>query len=180
MELTEKKIKSNVIYNGRILNVKCDDVLLPNGQESKREVIEHNGGSCVLAIKEDKILFVKQFRYAVNEILYEIPAGKLEKGEDPKDTAIRELNEEGGLIAKDLSLLYVMYPTPAYTEEKIYIYKAEEFVSGKMHLDDNEFLVNEWIDCDTAYKMTLDGRIKDAKTIIAVQRYWLEKFTQHS
>lgn len=174
-DFTEKQIASKRIYDGKILNLRVDDVLLPNGKTSKREIVEHNGGSSVLAVKDGKILLVTQYRYAVGETLYEIPAGKLEKGEDPKNTAIRELQEEGGLIAKDVKFLYEICPTPAYTQERIYIYYADEFIQGEMHLDENEFLEGEWVDIDEAYKMTVDGRIKDSKTIIAVQRYVIEK-----
>ena len=174
-DFTEKKIDSQRIYEGKILNLRRDDVLLPNGKTSKREVVEHNGGSSVLAIKDGKVLLVKQFRYAVGETLYEIPAGKLEKGEDAKNTAIRELSEEGGLVADDVEFLYAFCPTPAYTEERIYVYFADKFIEGDMHLDENEFLEGEWVDVDLAYQMTVDGRIKDAKTIIAIQRYVIDK-----
>ena len=90
MEFIEKTINKNRIYDGKILAVRCDEVLLPNGRTSKREIVEYNGGSCVLAAREGKLLFVKQYRYAMGEVLYEIPAGKLEKGEDPKAAAVRE------------------------------------------------------------------------------------------
>ncbi len=174
MDFTEKTLKENVVYRGKILSLKCDEVLLPNGKTSKREVVLHNGGSCVLAAKDGKVLFVKQFRYAVGETLYEIPAGKLEKGEDPKAAAVRELEEECGLVAKNIELLYETYPTPGYSSEHIFIYRCTEFAEGKVHLDENEFLTGEWIAEDEAKKMMADGRIRDGKTIIALLRHFAE------
>lgn len=174
-DFTEKKVGGVRLYDGKILNLRRDDVLLPNGRTSKREVVEHNGGSSVVVVKDGKILLVRQYRYAVGETLYEIPAGKLEKGEDPKAAALRELGEEGGIEAGDAELWYMFYPTPAYTEEKIYVYSVGDFTEGEMHLDENEFLEGEWVDLKQALEMTKDGRIRDAKTIIAVQRLALDK-----
>ncbi len=112
------------LKKGKIVNLRCDDVLLPDGESCKREVIEHSGGAAVLCVKEGKVALVRQFRYAYGEELYEIPAGKLDAGEDPAVAAVRELSEETGLTAERLNLLYVLYPTPGYTNEKIYIYRA--------------------------------------------------------
>lgn len=175
MELIEKTVKENVIYSGKILSLKCDEVLLPNGKTSKREVVLHNGGSCVLAAKDGRILFVKQYRYALGEAIYEIPAGKLEKGEDPKNTAIRELEEECGLVAEDATLLYETYPTPGYSSEHIYIYRCDRFKNGKAHLDENEFLTGEWIEEEKVRCMMKSGQIKDGKTLIALLHYFLDK-----
>jgi ADP-ribose pyrophosphatase len=112
-----------VIWNkGKILNLRCDDAELPDGKPCSREFIEHGGGACVLYVKDGKVLLVRQFRYAYGESIYEIPAGKLEQGENPIFAAARELEEEAGIKAKELQLLYVVYPTPGYTNEKIYIY----------------------------------------------------------
>ena len=120
MDLYEKTVRKNYVYQGKIINVRCDDALQADGKPCKREIIEHSGGACALYIKDNKALFVKQYRYAYGECLYEIPAGKLEKGEDPMLAAARELKEEAGVDAKKLTLLYVDYPTPGYTNEKIY------------------------------------------------------------
>ncbi len=175
MELIEKTAERNVVYRGKILSVRNDVVLLPNGRTSRREIVEHNGGSCVLAVKDGKILFVKQYRYAMGEVLYEIPAGKLEKGEDPKATAIRELEEECGLKAQNIELLYVSYPTPGYSEEKIYIYCCTSFTEGQIHLDDNEFLTGEWIEAEKVREMMKSGTIRDGKTLIALLHYFAER-----
>ena len=175
MEFIEKTINKNRIYDGKILAVRCDEVLLPNGRTSKREIVEHNGGSCVLVAREGKLLFVKQYRYAMGEVLYEIPAGKLEKGEDPKAAAVRELEEECGLVADDAELTYEIYPTPGYSEEHIYIYRCYGFKEGKVHLDENEFLTGEWIEEGEVRRMMADGRIRDGKTLVALLKYFLDK-----
>ena len=168
MEFKEKTLKKEYIYEGKILSVRKDDILLPNGNPAIREVVEHSGGSAIYCEKDGKILLVKQFRYPYKEELYEIPAGKLNEGETPEQTAIRELEEEGGIKAKKVEKLFEIYPTPAYTNEIIRIFKAKDFVEGKIKLDEDEFLSGEWIDKDLALKMVNNGQIKDAKTIIAI------------
>ncbi|MBE7081444.1 MAG: NUDIX hydrolase [Clostridiales bacterium] len=161
-------MKKNFIYNGKILSLRKDDIILPNGAPAVREVIEHSGGSAIYCEKDGKILLVKQFRYPYKEELYEIPAGKLNDGESPEETAIRELEEEGGIKAKRVEKLFDIYPTPAYTNEIIRLYKAVEFIETESCLDEDEFLSNEWIDKCQVKKMIENGQIKDAKTIIAV------------
>lgn len=173
MEYLEKTVKKNTIYEGKILSLRCDDAVLPNGQMCKREIIEHSGGACVLFIKDGKVLLVRQYRYAYGESIYEIPAGKLEKDEDPKVAAARELEEEAGIKSKNLELLYIMYPTPGYTNEKIYIYHALDGVETQRHLDDGEFLDVEYIPLSKVKEMLKYGEIKDGKTIIALQAYFL-------
>ena len=168
MDFNEKTIKENYLYNGKILNLKKDEVELPDGKSAVREMVEHSGGSAILCEKDGKILLVKQFRYPYKEVIYEIPAGKLNPGEDPSETAIRELEEEGGIKAGRVEKLFDVYPTPAYTNEIIRIFKAEDFVESKIKLDEDEFLSGEWIDKDLALKMVNNGQIKDAKTIIAI------------
>lgn len=173
MEYIEKTVQKNYIYKGKILTLRCDDALLPNGEPCKREIIEHSGGACVLYVEDEKMLFVRQYRYAYGESIYEIPAGKLEPGEDPKMAAIRELEEEAGVIAQDLELLFVNYPTPGYTNEKIYIYRANGGKKTQAHLDEGEFLDVEYIPIEHVKEMLKNGEIKDGKTIIAVQAYLL-------
>ena len=173
MDLIEKTKTKNYIYNGKIINVRCDEVLLSNGKETNREIVEHNGGSSVLCVKEGKILFVEQFRYAYGKTVIEIPAGKLEKGEDSRVTAVRELEEEAGIKAKKIEKIFEIYPTPGYTNEIIHVYYVEEFEEGTNHLDEGEFLNVKWIDKDEVKKMLESGEIKDAKTIIALQYYFL-------
>ncbi|MBQ8295519.1 MAG: NUDIX hydrolase [Clostridia bacterium] len=173
MDYTEKTIKKNYVYEGKILKLRCDDAMLPNGAPCTREIIEHSGGACVLYVEDEKALFVKQYRYAYGESIYEIPAGKLEMGEDPAKAAARELEEEAGVRADSLDLLYVMYPTPGYTNEKIYIYHAKTGAKVSAHLDEDEFLDVEYIPLATVKEMLKQGAIKDGKTIIALQAYFL-------
>ena len=175
MDYIEKTVQKNYVYQGIIVNLRCDDAQLPNGKPCKREIIEHSGGSCVLYVKENKVLLVKQFRYAYGESLYEIPAGKLEKGEEPILAAARELEEEAGVKAKDLQLLYVMYPTPGYTNEKIYIYQAFDGENVESHLDDDEFLDVVYLPVEEVKRMMQTGEIKDGKTLIALQAYLLSQ-----
>ena len=173
MDYIEKTVKKNYIYKGKILNLRCDDALLPDGRPCKREIIEHSGGACVLYVENDAVLLVKQYRYAYGENIYEIPAGKLEKGEDPMLAAFRELEEEAGVKAGRLELLFVNYPTPGYTNEKIYIYRAYDGVKTHIHLDEDEFLDAEFIPLSQVKSMLKNGEIKDGKTIIALQAYFL-------
>ncbi len=173
MGYIEKTVRKNYIYEGKILTLRNDDAELPDGRPCKREIIEHSGGACVLYVEDNKILLVKQYRYAYGESIYEIPAGKLEKGEDPILAAARELEEEAGVKAQQLQLLYVMYPTPGYTNEKIYIYQAIGGEKTDAHLDDDEFLEAEYIPVEKVKRMMQDGEIKDGKTIIALQAYLL-------
>lgn len=173
MDYVERTVKVNYVYRGKILTVRCDDAELPDGKPCKREIIEHGGGACVLYVKENKVLFVRQYRYPYGESLYEIPAGKLDKGEEPIKAAMRELEEEGGLRAQELKLLQVMYPSPGYTNEKIYIYQALSATEVGAHLDEGEFLDVIYIPIEKVKEMLKKGEITDAKTVIALQAYLL-------
>ena len=168
MEFSEKKVDSEYIYKGRILNLRKDNVALPNGNKSVREIIEHGGGSAILCVKDDNILLVKQFRYAYGKAIWEIPAGKIEKGENPTSTAFRELEEECGIKAENMTLICKMYPSPGYTEEIVYIYRAENLNTGSTHFDIDENIESCWFDVKTAKDMVKNGEINDAKTIIAI------------
>ena len=169
----EKTIKKDYVYRGKILNLRVDDALLENGAPCKREIVEHSGGACVLYEEAGKILFVKQYRYAYGETVREIPAGKLNAGETPKEAAARELEEETGVKAERLELLYEIYPTPGYTNERIYIYRVHGGEKTQAHRDEDEFLDVEWIPLGEVKEMLKQGEIKDAKTIIALQAYLL-------
>ncbi len=173
MDYIEKTVKANYIFKGKILTLRCDDAQLPDGKPCMREFIEHNGGACALYVKGDKVLLVRQYRYPYGESLYEIPAGKLDIGEEPIKAAARELEEEGGIKAKALKLLYVMYPSPGYTNEKIYIYQATDVEETQAHLDEEEYLDVEYIPLEKVKEMLKNGEITDAKTIIALQAYLL-------
>jgi ADP-ribose pyrophosphatase len=172
MDLTEKTIRKAIMYRGRILNVRCDDVLLPNGHTSVREVVDHHGGVCILAVRDDgKILFVRQFRYAYGEPVLELPAGKLEAGEDPFSAGCRELREETGMTASVYYDLGEDYPSPGYTNEIIHLYAAEGLSEVGQDLDDDEFLNVEAYTLDEALDMVYDGTLKDSKTQIALLKY---------
>lgn len=173
MQLIEKTVSKSYVYRGKIVNLRVDDALLPDGKPCKREVIEHSGGASVLYVKDGKALLVRQFRYCYGEETLEIPAGKLNAGEDPAVAAARELEEEAGVIADNLIHMFTIYPTPGYTNEKIYIYRADEVRQGRVHLDEGEFLNSCYVPLNEAMAMIADGRIKDAKTIIALQQYML-------
>lgn len=168
MQFKEKAVSKNYIYKGKILNLRKDDIILPDGNGAIREFVEHSGGSAVYCEQDGKVLLVKQFRYPYQKEIWEIPAGKLNLGESPEQTAIRELEEEGGVRAKKVEKMFDIYPTPAYTNEVIRIYRATEVEKTKLCLDKDEFLIGEWIDKEQVVKMIYDGQINDAKTVIAV------------
>ena len=172
MKFKEKTLKKEYIYNGKILAVRKDQVLLPNGNSAIREVVEHSGGSAIYCEKDGKILLVKQFRYPYKEELYEIPAGKLNEGETPEQTAIRELEEEGGIKAGRIEKLFEVYPTPGYTDEIIRIYQAFDLIETKQKLDEDEFLTCEWIEIERLKDMIKNGEIKDGKTLIALLHFF--------
>ncbi len=171
MSFKENKIDSKAVYQGRIFRVEVDNVELPDGRYSTRECIRHSGGAAVLFIKDNAIAIVRQYRYLYNQELYEIPAGKLDYGEDPQAAAMRELKEETGYRAVCSQHLLDIYPTPGYTDEIIHIYYVShaEFVGQK--LDDGEFLNITFIPIDQVLKMINSGIIKDAKTICALYAY---------
>ena len=167
MPFKETCKEKNYLYKGKILKLRNDTVCLPDGLETKREIVEHKGGSAILVEEKGKILFVKQYRYAYEKELLEIPAGKLDEGEDPIVTARRELEEECGIIG-DMEFVREVYPSPGYTNEIIRIYKAKNLSKGKMNLDEEEFLSSVWIDKNQVKEMIKKGEIRDAKTLIAL------------
>ncbi len=172
--LTEKTVRENVVFRGKIITVRCDDALLPDGTPCRREVVDHPGGASVLFVRDGKIMLVRQFRYAYGEETLEIPAGKLEKGEDPAVTAARELSEETGWQAERMEHLFTLYPTPGYTDEKIYIYLAHGVAEGSRHPDEGEFVDAAFYPAEQVLGMIEKGIIRDAKTIVAVQHWFLK------
>ncbi len=169
MDMTEKTLSSEYKFNGRIINTRVDTVELPDGSMSKREIVEHNGGVGILAVTEDgMVALVRQYRHPYGEIIYEIPAGKLEIGEQPLSCGKRELYEETGFAADNWQSLGVVYPTPGYCAEKIHIFLATELHSGKSNPDDGELIECELFDLERALSMVMSGEIRDAKTQIAL------------
>ncbi len=169
MNMEEIKISRREIHRGRILNVYEDTVRLADGSTALREVIEHFGGSCVAALDErNQLLMVRQFRYGAGKPLWELPAGKLEQGEDPMACATRELIEETGFRAGKWQSLGVLHPTPAYCQEVIYMYYATNLSADRQQLDEGEFLEVAAIPFERAVQMVMHGEITDAKTVIAI------------
>ena len=167
--LTETTLRRNVVFEGRVIHVRNDEALLPNGRTCRREIVDHPGGVCVAALTEaGALLFVRQFRYAYGEVLPELPAGKLEPGEDPLPAGQRELREETGATAAHYEDLGVFYPTPGYCAEKIYTYLATGLIFGGQCLDEDEFLQCERIPLEEAVRMVMRGEIRDGKTQAAV------------
>ena len=170
MNLEEKQLSAEYKYKGKIINMRVDEALLPNGKTAKREVVEHPGGVCVAAITEDKkILLVKQFRYPYGEVIYEIPAGKRDsRDEEPIECGKRELREETGATAQNVFSLGELYPTPGYCGEIIWMFGATNLSFGETDPDEDEFLSVEALPIETVVDMILKGEIKDAKTQAAV------------
>lgn len=171
MNLEEKQLEKEYIYNGKIINLRRDMALLPNGKTATREVIEHPGGVCVVPLTDDnEVLFVRQFRYPYMEVILEIPAGKRDRGqdEDPLECGKRELKEETGAAAENYVDLGRLYPSPGYCGEVICMYAATGLDYGEMQPDDDEFLTVEKIPLERAVEMILSGEITDAKTQAAV------------
>lgn len=169
MNFTEKTLSVNTIFKGKIIDVHVDDIELPDGKKAKREVVEHSGGVCVAPLTDnDELLMVRQFRYPFSRELLEVPAGKLEKGEDPLDAGIRELEEECGVVADKVISLGEIYPTVAYCSEIIRMYAAMDLHKTKQNLDDGEFLHIEKVKFSEALSMVMSGEIRDAKTVAAI------------
>lgn len=169
MELTEKTLSSKSVFDGRILHITLDEIELPDGKKSKREVVNHPGGVTVAALdEENRLLFVKQFRYPYKEVVLELPAGKLEKGSTPLENGKRELMEETGAEGYSYISLGQLYPSPGYTSEIIHLYACKVKSQGSSNPDDGEFLNVEKIPLDKAVEMVLNNQIPDAKTQVAV------------
>ncbi len=170
-KLFEKKINSNEIYNGKVFKITKDDVELSDGCRTIREVVHHNGGVVITAEKDNKILMVKQFRYPTKEILYELPAGKLDKqNEDILSAAKRELKEETGYTAKIWESLGFIWTSPGFCNEKLYLFKAQNLTYKGQSLDEGEILDYIEIDKNEVFNMVKNGQINDSKTISALMR----------
>lgn len=177
-DLEEKTLKSEEIYSGKVISLYLQDVMLPNGKQSKREIIKHPGAVAILAItKENKIIMVEQFRKALERTIVEIPAGKLEKGEEPALCARRELEEETGYECESLELLTSFYTSPGFADEIVHVYLAKG-LSKKENaaaLDEDEFVNLEELTLEEALFYIKEQKIFDAKTIYAVQYLQLQE-----
>jgi ADP-ribose pyrophosphatase len=169
MDLTEKTIARKDVFKGKVITVHEDTVLLPNGETSRREEVDHHGGVCIAILDdENRLYFVRQYRYAYSSTILELPAGKLESGEDPFEAAKREQTEETGTTGKNYISLGKIYPSPGYTNEIISLWACRVSETGSMKLDEDEFVEVEKINIDTAVKMVLSNEIPDSKTQIGI------------
>ena len=174
MAHTEQTLESRLIFDGKVIRVTLDKVLLENGDTSMREIVHHHGGACVMPVTDnEEIYMVRQFRYALGEEIWELPAGKLEAGEDPFEAAKRELEEECGVTADEYTPLGCIYPTVGYDSEKIYLWMARGLHASRQHLDEDEFLDVRKVPFDRALAMVLDNTIRDSKTVAGILRYAL-------
>lgn len=169
MNFEEKSIATKMIYEGRVLNLRVDDVVLPDGKSGKREIVEHNGGVGVIGVTEKReVYMVTQYRIAAGDMMLEIPAGKLEKGEEPLECGKRELIEETGYKGNKFEYLGSYYATPGYCQEKLHIYLATDLEWVGQNLDDGEYLNVKKYSLDELYQMVMNNEINDCKTAIAI------------
>src|SRR5690625_3499540 len=167
----EQTIKTEKIYDGRIINVQIDEVQLPNGRKTNRELVKHPGAVAVIPItKENKIVLIEQYRKPLEKSIIEIPAGKVEKGEDPERTAIRELEEETGYTTGELSFVASFYTSPGFADELMHIFITDELKPLEIPAakDDDEFIEVMKLTLDEAKQLVEDERIHDAKTNYAI------------
>ena len=175
MDLTEKKIISERIFDGKVLHVCVDRVQLPNGEEGVREIVLHRGAVAVIPVTDnEEVVCVRQYRYVHGQVLLEIPAGKLEEFDtDVREAALRELEEEIGARCENLAEMGVLYPTPAICSEKIHLFMATGLKFGETHPDDDEFLEIVRIPLKELVQMVMRGEVPDSKTQACVLRAWL-------
>ncbi|SDY59496.1 ADP-ribose pyrophosphatase [Evansella caseinilytica] len=167
---TEKTVKQEYIYKGKIIDLSIHDVVLPDGNPGKREIVSHPGAVAVLAVTEDeKIVLVNQYRKPLEKVIAEIPAGKLEKGEEPLECAKRELEEETGFLADKWTAISSFYTSPGFADEIIYLFLAEDLKPGQVHTDEDEFVECVKVTLGEALELMKNNIIHDAKTIIALQ-----------
>lgn len=168
-----KVTKTDKIFEGHVFDIKVDQIEYDSGNKGVREVIMHNGGAVVLPItKEGKVVFVKQYRYPFDEFMYELPAGKLEKNEDPEKCATRELTEETGYTSDKVSYLGKIYTSPGFCDEILYIYLAEDLIPGEHNREEGEDGMEMFeLTMDEVDKMIADGKIVDGKSISGLYYY---------
>ncbi len=169
MTFEEKTLSEERIYEGKIINLKKQKVTVKSGT-SYREIIEHSGGAVIIAVTgERRMAMIRQFRKPAGKVMFEVPAGKIDPGEDPMDAAVRELKEETGYTASSVRYLTRFYPTVGYSEEVLYLYLMEGLTPGETDFDENEAIDMEDWSIDDLHQMVMRGEIDDAKTIIAIE-----------
>ena len=175
--LKEKCLHAGVVYQGRLLDVRRDEVELPDGSQAVREYIRHPGAAVMVPLREDgTIIFLRQFRYALDRVMVELPAGKLDAGEEPEATARRELAEEIGYTARDLVRLGLIHPCIGYSDEEIVVYLAQNLERREAEAEVDEFVEPFDLGLEEALGWIEEGKITDVKTIIAL--YWAERYLQ--
>ncbi len=169
----EITVKSEKIFEGKIINLRVDTVELENQKYSKREIVEHKSASAIIAVNEkNELLLIRQYRKAVEDFLYEIPAGITNIAEEPIECALRELEEETGYVAETIKLVYEFYTSPGFCNEKIYLFKAENLKYTSTKFDEDEFIETIPVSREEAKKLIETGRITDGKTLVGML-YWL-------
>lgn len=169
MELTEKTLTSQTLFQGKIVTLKQDTARLPNGEEAYREVVEHPGGVCVLPLDANGTVYtVRQFRYPFGQVIEELPAGKLDGAEPHRQAGLRELNEEIGATAEEFIYLGCILPSPGFSNEVTHMYLARGLTFGAQHLDPDEFLEVKRTTLDELVERVMAGELTDAKTVSCV------------
>lgn len=166
--LIERTVDTRQIYSGRVIDLQLQQVILPNGKQASREVVNHPGAVAIIAKRGDNILFVEQYRQALHRITLEIPAGKLISGEDPSACAERELREETGCSCGNLKRLFGFYTSPGFSDEFVHLFLAEDLHDGVQNCDDDEFINVMEISVNEGWEMVQSGKIEDGKTIVAL------------
>lgn len=172
MASLEKQLSSKTLYQGRVIKLRVDEaVVVEKNVETVREVIEHPGGcACLVKTKDNKIIFVKQFRYPYQEFSLELPAGKRDNNEEPLVTISRELEEEAGIKPIKIEKVLEVWPSPGILNEVLHLYYTDDYVLSKKDLDEDESLDRIYLTYDEAMDLLNEGKIKDAKTIILLLR----------
>ena len=175
MDFTEKTISQKYIFHGKIINVRVDEALLPNGEPCIREVCEHPGGVGIIPIDDDRnVTLVRQYRYPYSETILEIPAGKMDHGaEDMEECGRRELAEETGLRAEQMIYMGELWPSPGFMDERLRLFCAKGLSQGETNPDDDEFVEQVKISFDELCRLVASGEIKDSKTVAAVGKVLL-------
>ena len=169
----ERKVKSRTIFKGRVVTLKKDEAITTSGKTVYREYVKHHGGVCILAVNDEgKIAIVQQFRYPVGNSVLELPAGKLEQDENPREGAIRELEEEIGYRTRDLLELGSIYPCVGYSSEIIYLFLARDLIKTQTHFDDDEYIKLNWFSVEELRWMLENNMFLDGKTIVLLYKYF--------
>ena len=168
-EMGEEVLSSETVYRGRSMHVRRDEVMLPTGRKTSREIIEHPGSVAIIPILGDgRIVLIRQFRLAAGGIIWEVPAGTMERGEAPRDCALRELREETGFRAGRMEFLFSCFLAPGYSMERMHFFRASELEEGSQRTEEDEAISVEPVGAEEAMRMIADGTIVDAKTIASV------------